>query len=197
MRNIQQLLLLSILSATFAAPAQAQEKQFDGIYIAADIGHRSAHSNLAGDEDIRIGSALYYGGAVGWRTQSATNWVWGAEATFGDIDGFQNQAFAGGLNTARVRNVWSANAYIGRVFGPKGRNLISAGGGYASMRAGFNLMANELTFSPSDPGGGYRMFVGYERALFSGINLRLHGSYANFANSVETKIATAGFSYNF
>lgn len=197
MRSVQRLLLFPVLVTCCAVSVHAQDRHFDGFYLAADIGNRTSHSNIVAQEEIRIGGALYYGGAVGWRTQSSSNFVWGAEATFGDIDGFQNQNFAGALNTARVRNLWSANAYLGRAFGANGRNLVLAGVGYASMRAGFNAVANSQVFTPSEPGGGYRLLVGYERALFSSVNLRLQGSYANFANSVETKIATAGFSYNF
>ena len=194
MRNCWVIWIALICSTGHVA---AQEKHFDGFYIAVDTGIRSAKTIDHAGEQFRTGNKLYYAGAVGWRKQSDEDWVFGLEGTFGDIQGFQHQFFANGLSTARVRNVWSANGYIGRVFGKKKRNLILAGGGYASMRAGFNAVFNGAVFRPSEPGGGYRAFFGYERALFRSIHLRLQGSYFDFGNQVDTFIGTAGLSVNF
>jgi Outer membrane protein beta-barrel domain len=189
-------LLLTALACCNAA-AHAGEKHFDGPYIAADVGMRTKNDTQFAGFDFRTVGSFYYSGAAGWRTQTDSGWVFGFEGVFGDIKGYEIQIRASSLGEAPIRNLWSLNSYAGRTFGNDKKNLLYLGGGFASLRAGSETTVNGVRTRTSDPGGGYRLLAGYERALWYGVNFRLQTSYANFKYESDILLGTLGFSYNF
>lgn len=190
------LLLCAALSLSLPVRSE-EEKHFDGFYLGAEVGVKLKDTIDFAGETFTNTEDRYMGGVLGWRRQKDNGFVWGLEGSYGDTDAFQNQFFAMGLSGARIRDIWSVTGHVGLALGPGRRNLLLVGGGYAHMRAGFDLMANGERFTPGEPGGGYRLLVGYEHAVLNRLNLRLQTSYSNFPNRVNTWIVTTGLVYRF
>ncbi len=190
-------LLFAMVLEPAVSAQETTEKYFDGFYVGAEIGIKLKSTIDFLDETLPNTEDRYLGGVLGWRQQNDDGFVWGVEGSYGDTDAFQHQFFAGGLSGAFIRDIWSATGHMGLALGPGRRNLLFVGGGYANMRAGFDAIVDGVRFTPSEPGGGYRVLAGYEHAIFNRLNLRLQTNYSNFPNQVATWITSAGLTYRF
>lgn len=146
---------------------------FNGTYLGADIG-------------IEDGGDLYYGGHLGYRHRTNNNLVFGAEGSFGD--------FSSSLETASfsssIDHTWSATAHVGFVVDKN--NLFYVGAGYQEVRASIS----GLGLNASGSSGGVRGLVGYERAIYDGLNVRLQGSF-NDVDGADVYVFTSGLSLSF
>jgi hypothetical protein len=164
------------LAVAFSANAQDDSKYFDGLYLSADLG-------------IEDSGDFYYGGSLGYRFQSETNWVFGVEGNFGDL----TSSDTSGTVTAAIDYAWGVTGILGYAFGEKDNNLVFVNAGYGEL----DLSVSSPTESDSEAFGGFRGSFGYERAISDRISLRLVGTYQDVSDFGEALIGTAGFVVKF
>jgi opacity protein-like surface antigen len=168
--------LLLIFTISSLCSAQSADKHFQGPYVGADVG-------------IDDSGDVYYGGTFGLRSQGDNNMVFGIEGTFGDLTTSQTN----GNTRLRVRYAWSATGVLGYAFGSENRNLIFTNLGYGETNVGLR----QGTVSASESFSGFRVGLGYERAITDNISVRLQGTYQDVGNIGNLIIGTIGASYRF
>ena len=162
---MKTLILAACAAAALSTASYAEdEKKFNGFYLGGEVGTLSNE-----------GSSLSYGGVLGYRFQSDSDWVVGADLFVGDLDENYFTLFS------QIRGS------VGKVVG-SGNGLVFGEVGYMEARA-------EL-FGVTVDDGGFNIGGGYEHA-FGAFSVRLKGGYASFGDGADGFIGSMGLFYNF
>lgn len=182
MKHIKTLAIGLAMGALAAPSVYAEDKHFDGFFVGGEFGVNIMNVNeINNDEHV----GFYYGGILGIRKQTDSNFVFGLEGTFGDTDNSLAEERGFGLPApVDVRYRWSTYATFGKVFGASRKNMIFGKIGYHKFK--FRL---DFDFPPafevppqlsrSFKRDGLLLGVGYERSLSDSINLRFGVDYTD------------------
>ena len=134
-----------------AAPSAALANDYSGARVEARLGYETP--TVSGDGDVyKIGSAVSYGGEVGYDIAAGGNWTVGAYGTleFSSVD-LCDGAFC--LNVDR--NI-GAGARVG--YGFSGKYILYGKLGYANLK----MTATDGVDSASESQGGIQGAIGFE-----------------------------------
>lgn len=160
MNKILKAATVAALTTIASTASQADDKYYDGFFTAAEAG--------ATDE-----GDFYYGGAIGYRRQTNSNFVYGVEGNFGDFD-------VNGIDYS-----YAFNGFVGVAFGPSKKSLVVLGGGYTEVETDFGS------------NGGSTSFIGFEHALTDTLSLRARTNYIDYGSGSDGVLFTGGVSLNF
>jgi len=144
----------AVSAALFACAGTVQaddDKHFDGLYLGGSAGYLDLGN-----------SGISYEGFLGFRKQSDSGVVFGAEGTFGSAD------------IDFLDNIWSVNGTLGMVVGEEKRGLLFVSAGYAEAKA--------TAFGFSNTGDGFRGNLGYEYALSDTFSFRIKATTYDFVD---------------
>jgi outer membrane immunogenic protein len=168
-------LLGAVAACLLATPAFADDEDFTGGYVGAEVGYSHAKLNVPMIPYTEGSDGVYYGGFVGYRYQSAGGFVIGAEA-FGGSD--SNDFVFDLVNVGRILGVDAVLGYA------TGRVLIFGDVGYV------NGKLTAVGFSETD--GTVRYGGGVEVRLAKNVSGRIKATMAKFKKEgVEVKNTTA------
>jgi outer membrane autotransporter protein len=165
--------------------AQADDKNFDGVYAGAELGYNSFDFTDGLKKD-----AIYYGGFVGYRMQMDNNLVFGLEGRFGDSSASSDLSGTAEIKAGRQLGV---DATLGYAFGQKKDILTYAFVGYTDVK----MTVKDGNQSDSVTGDGVRFGLGTEYVLSDNLSLRLTGAYANYEGNPSDLQINAGILYRF
>jgi len=189
MNIISKIAATATVLTLFSTATFAEEKHFDGLYNGADIG---VAGDIGSEIGITGGSNYFYSAHVGIRRQTESNFVFGAEATFGDYSTSSSTPFLNYTVKSGIDYTWSLAGYMGYAFGNTKRNLLKVGAAYNTIHTFSKFSTNHDTRNIND----VRAFIGYERVLTGGWHLRTSLDYLK-ANSTDSAQASLGFAYQF
>lgn len=144
-------------AALLSFSAHADDKNFDGPYVGAEVGY----TEFSGGSD-----GVYYGGLVGFRKQLDNKLVLGLEGSFGSAD------------IDFLDHIWSVGATVGYVLGDSKKGLLYVGSGYAESKSS--------AFGATVKGGDYTVKLGYEHVLNNTLSLRVQTYTVAFDAEVMT-----------
>lgn len=182
MKFTKTILTAAVFSFGLAGATQADDYKFDGIYGGLELGGN--FTKLNGDK--KRDRNFYYGGLLGYRTQSDEGIVLGLEATLGDT-GYDNKALR-----RRSTYEWSTSVTFGSVFGAEEDNLIYGKIGYVQGRFR-DYGKTPRSFNDK----GWRAGAGYERSITDNISLRLSADYTRFGKNANSWTANTGIIFKF
>lgn len=177
-----------MLAATSTTAFAQDTKHFDGGFVGAEIGYFSS-GRLTQSDQNQNGSAdgIYYGGNIGYRVQTDSNFVYGIEGAFGKSD--VDLLFLGDEDDFDLNDIvdrqWHVMGTVGWATGNDSRNLFSVGAGYTEITTTF--------FSSSSSNGNIAAQAAYERAIGSNLSLRVKATTYEF----DTVIGTVGLALRF
>ncbi|MCK0070568.1 outer membrane protein [Kordiimonas laminariae] len=191
--------IILLAAASGAASAEDSDKKlFNGLYLGGDVG-------------ITDNGDFYYGGSLGYRVQTQSNYVFGIVGTYGTLDISEDYVLTGfpPINVA-ADDIWSVQGQFGKVFGADKSDLIYIGGGYTKTSATGSFLPPVTLPSISGSSSGYVASLGYEKALSPSLSVKLEANYVNLGeratidgNSIDTGtkldagVFRAGLNFNF
>ncbi|MFA6112568.1 MAG: outer membrane beta-barrel protein [Sphingomonas sp.] len=184
------------LSGFVAGPALAQDKPFEGASVTV-IGGVEVSQSFG---DAKVGAL--YGGQLGYDWQS-DHIVFGLE---GEVTGATatdctTYYYPGGAN-ARSCEKPGRDLYVGgRVGTVLGEStLLYAKGGYTNLRRAFDYTSGgsgPASYSGSGTTDGFRVGLGVEKRLESGLTLKTEYRYSNHEGPYSSHQAVVGLGYRF
>lgn len=172
---MKKLLIISTaLIATLPVAANAQNA--DGVVgprIEARIGYETptvSGDATGGDDDVyKLGSAVSYGGEVGYDLKVGKNVTFGPYVNY-ELSSVKNCEDG---YCVKVKNTFSAGARIG--YAPSPNGVVYAKIGYANMR----VEANDGVDSETQGHGGIQGAIGYEGNFSKKAYWKIEGVYSD------------------
>lgn len=165
---------LIILSAAVAAafPVAANAQDVDGARVEARVGYETptVSGDFAGDDEVyKMGSAVSYGGEVGYDLKLGEKVTFGPYANY-ELSGVKSceDGFC-----VKVKNTFSAGARIGYAPSPNGVVYVKVG--YANMRVQASGDGDSETMSH----GGIQGALGYEGNFSKNAYWKIEGVYSD------------------
>lgn len=184
----------SCLPGVAAAQDEAPGNPFAGARVELRLGYETPTVTSDGDDDIyKIGSAVSYGGEIGYDVAVSSKVTLGAYANYE----FSSVELCDGTDCIGEKGNLSVGGRVGVAVGPKA--ALYGKLGYASI----TLEASSGGASDSDSLGGVQGGLGVEFALTKNTYVSLEGSYADFGELYDTGVnlqrrqVAAGFGFRF
>lgn len=180
---MSRFVLALVAAAAIAGPAMADEKNFNGPFVGAQIGWQQDRQSLTDSSVPPIttrakGDGFAYGSQLGWDFNLG-HAVLGLEGSVTGRTG-SNHFPTFDLDVGRTFNL---TARAGWLVTPDG--LLYARGGYSNARFAINNPAG-----PAETRDGYTLGVGYEKMLMKNVSARVEYNYSDYGN--DTLVGTGG-----
>ena len=169
--------IIASLVTCCSVSAMAEDKPFSGPYIGVE-----------GSAETTVGTGTI-GGVVGFRQQTDSNIVFGAEGSFSKY--IEAETSAGrDFSYLDYKNEWSATGLVGFAFGSSNQNLLFARAGYLKQK--YDVIDDDTGDVISNRNeGGIRVGGGYERMISSVVSLRLAADYVKPDGLDRVKVTAA------
>lgn len=164
--------LLCMPGVAFAQEEEAAASDFTGVRIEARLGYETPTVSDGTGAIYKIGSAVSYGGEIGFDVQTGGSVVVGA---YGNYE-FSSVDLCDGGDCLGEKGNLSVGARVGLIAGPT--TLVYVKGGYASIE----MKAKSGTFTGSETKGGVQGALGVEFGLQKNVYAFFEGSYADYGD---------------